>query len=169
MSKGKEKDVVEVGVEEVVDIKSATNPKKGKVALTLDNKAIVNVGSSKEISGGETILVSDWNPGQAPHFSIPFGVLTELVKAGKLIPLGKYGDVDVVDADDALDIVKSAVEKQYGIEWKAGKSGATKAYKETAEAAIKMVMDMAKCDRATALEKLKSFKAIGKEVPEDTE
>ena len=164
--KGKVEDIISEQVEEIATVKAATSPKKGKQVITLDTGAVVNIGASKDISGAEMVLVTEWNAGQAPHFSVPFGVLTELIKAEKIIPLGNYNGVPVVDSEEVLDAVKSAVETKFGIEWKAGKSGAVKAYKETAEAAVKMAMDMFKCDRTAALAKLKTFSTESKETKE---
>lgn len=132
---------------------------KEKTSIELDNGETVEIGSSKELTGEETVIVSDWNPGQAPHFGVPFSLIAELVTKEKLEKLGEYNGTPVVEASDVIGLIKSAVEAHYGVTWKAERSGSgVKNLKENVDAAIKLVMDMSGCDEAEARKKIAAFK-----------
>jgi len=138
---------------------------KNKQEITLDNDEVVEVGASKEITGEETVLITGWNPGQAPHFSVPFGVLTELIANGKLETVGDYDfndttTIPVVKAEDVLNLVKGAVEKENEIEWKVTRvGGSNKKLKALSEAAIEIIMDINKCTREKAVAQIKDLQA----------
>ena len=144
-----------------------------KVEIELDNKQVVEIGGSKEVSGEELVLVSGWNPGQAPHFSVPFGVLSELVATGDLITLGNYKKTPVVSAEDILEFVKTAVEEKVGGDfvWKTVRTGGVgiKNLKDDKEEAIKMVMDATGQTREEVEKAIKAAKQEKKAEPVEEE
>lgn len=133
-----------------------TNP---KVELVLDNGTKVQVGS-KDITGNEPVLVTEWNPSQAPHFSVPFGLILGLIKAEKIESVGNHTNgTPVVEASALIGYVKGLVETDSGCEWKQARvGGGAKVLKENLEAAVQVVMSMEKCTEAEAQEKIQAAK-----------
>lgn len=130
-----------------------------KQELVLDNGTKIEVGA-KDITGDEQVLVSEWNPGQAPHFSVPFGLITGLINEGKIESIGNHiNGTPVVEAGALIGYIKATVEADCGLEWKQVKAGGgAKVLKENLDAAISVVMSMESCTEAEAKEMIQTAK-----------
>lgn len=170
---GKNKEMNEEVVEEIVEEEVSEQPEEvvetvietpkkkraEKKTLVLDNGTEVKIGGSKPITGAEQVLVTDWNPGQMPHFSVPAGVLIDLITKGKLNSLGKFGEgengIQTVSSDDVLEYVKGCVERDAEIEWKTTKGSGTKVIKQDLESSIEIIMDKCQITREEAVKLIK--------------
>jgi len=137
--------------------KEAKSMAKNKVAVILDGSD-VEVPTTKE-GWDESkvqeakILAAGWEVGQAPHYSLGFGLIDALINAEPQIEglvLGKYNGVVVIDPEVLMDEMRTAICEKYSVEpTKFARVATHKANKEKVEIATAVANNL------VALEALK--------------